>query len=96
MSRMAREPDQYLIANALRDDQEAMEKDLHSLTLMESLLVRLRDTLANTVSAAQAVAEHLQKRKLESFRNEVRRQPATACAISMLLGILFAAAFMRR
>jgi hypothetical protein len=96
MSRTAREPDQHLIADAWRDDLEAMEKDLHELSLTEAVLIRLRATLSSAVSSAQAVAEHLRQRKLDSFREEVRRQPATACAISLLIGALFAAAFMRR
>ena len=96
MTRTAREPDQYLIADALRDDLEAMEKDVQSLSMTEAMLMRLRESFATAVESARSVAEHLQRRKLNSFRDEVRRQPATACAISMLLGILFAAAFMRR
>jgi hypothetical protein len=96
MSRTVKEPDQYLIADALRDDLEAMEKDMQTLSLTEAMLMRLRASFAGAVESARAVAEHLQRRKLDSFRDEVRRQPATACAISMLLGILFAAAFMRR
>jgi uncharacterized NAD(P)/FAD-binding protein YdhS len=96
MTRPTREPDQYLIADALRDDLEAMERDIQSLSLTESLLNRLRATFADAVASAQAVAEHFRQRKLNSFRDEVRRQPATACAISMLLGMLFAAALIRR
>ena len=90
------EPGQRLLGNALRDDLEAMERDVRALSLTEAVLIRLRATLSRAVSSAQDVAEHLQQRQLRSFREEVRRQPATACAISILLGMLFAVAVMRR
>jgi hypothetical protein len=96
MTRALREPDQRLIADALRDDLEAMERDVGQMSLTEALLTRLRITLGQAIDSAQTVVDHFKRRKLDGFREEVRRQPATACAISILIGMLFAAAILRR
>src|SRR5262245_15488004 len=89
MTRTAREPDHRLIAAALRDELEAMERDAHPMSVTEEMLIGVRAAFADAVASVRDLAENLKVRRLDSFREEVRRQPATACAVSMLVGMIF-------
>ena len=87
------------MAEALRDDLESLERDVDKLTIAESAALRLRLAMRLAASSAHEIAQHLHDRQsdlLRQFRSEVRQQPATACALSILLGMLVTAAILRR
>jgi hypothetical protein len=98
-ARAVREPNPRLMAEALRDDLESLERDVEKLTIAESAAIRLRLAMRLAASSAHEIAQHLQDRQSDAirrFRSEVRQQPATACALSILVGMIFAAALLRR
>ena len=98
-ARAVREPNPRLIAEALRDDLESLERDVDRLSIADSVALRLRLAVRDAAASAHDIALDLHGRQdafLKSFRSEVRQQPATACAISILVGMIFAAAVLRR
>jgi hypothetical protein len=98
-SRAVREPNPRLIAEALRDDLESLERDVDTLSITDGVALRLRLALRDAAASAHDIAVQLHDRQdafLRSFRSEVRQQPAAACAISILVGVIFAAAVFRR